>query len=78
MKHIGWFTLAALCMLTVRGFDHRGSNSHNRNLIQMSQNKANGIHMENEVFDNSELKDITSLKEALNKSSNRVDQTPLK
>ena len=68
MRHIGWFTLIALCLFAVKGFERRSPDSHARNLVQLSENKANGFHMEKEVFDNRELRHIASLKEALKKS----------
>jgi hypothetical protein len=72
VKHIGWFTLFFLGLFVVSGLSRNGLDRHARDLIQISESKSNGIKIENEVFDNHELRHLATLQQVLKKTRTEI------
>lgn len=68
MKNIAWITLFSLIAFSIKGLQRSSPDQHARDILQLSQNKAASSHLENEVFDNKEVRHLATIQEALNKS----------
>ncbi len=69
MKHIGWFTLIALCLFAMKGIRRNSPDMYSRDLL--GDVKVRGTRLEKNQFDNQEMRHISALKQALDSTSNR-------